>query len=312
MIDVDAPNTWADGIACDADIHVCHTRFPDVQRYRIKNRTGSFPKIVFVSHGIPEHIVELAANDLLVSNRYEATDFWMLLRHWLRVADAFVVFSPRQQALFQTMVHSNTIIDCVPLGVDREFWAGAAQSDRLRGQPAVWMSENQHRIKWALDMILAWPFVTHGVPQAHLHAHYIPLDLHRILVDLANTNGAAYSATISSKTYTHEQLRNIWKGVDFNLATTRYGDNTCLTMEAEAAGLKTISYPGNAYASYWIPEGDQRDMADALIQIFDGRTPMREKLPVPDLADMGRAMLAIYHRVLGTTPSSTSEQEMSA
>lgn len=299
LIDLSKPQTWESGPAVDADIHVNHTQFPEGQRQRIRQVTGKAPKVVFVSHGIPEHTFELAVQEHLATDKYDTQDYWMLFRHLLRTSDALVVFTPRYQALFQTMAHRSQIIDLVPMGVDRAFWAGGVAADRPRGLPAVWMSENQHRIKWALDVFLAWPFVLQANPLAHLHAPSIPFDQHRFMVDLANSNGAAYGATISAKRYSHKQLRGFWKACDFNLATTRYGDNTLITMQAEAAGLRTISYNGNEHASFWIPEGDQRTMATELLKIFSGETPERAKTPVPDLLEMGRGMLAVYERVLG-------------
>lgn len=300
LVDVEKPETWLSGHAIDADLHVVHTRFPDIQWSRIKNRTGTLPKTVFVSHGIPEWNMELALNQFNIDGAevYYPHDYWMLTRHWMRVADAFVVLNPRQQAIYETMAQKGRIIDCVPMGVDTAFWAGGAKSARFEGQPAVWMSENQSRIKWALDVFTAWPFVLRDHPQAFLHAHYIVFDMQRFLVDFANSNGCAYRANITARTFSHESLRTMWTGFDFNLATTRYGDNTVLTMQAEAAGLKTISYPGNAYASYWMPEGDQRVMAKTLSAIFAGDVPMRVKEPVPSLEEMGRAMEAVYARVL--------------
>lgn len=300
LIDVGRPGDWTSGLALEADVHVNHTRFPIEQSKRITAHTGKAPKVVFVSHGIPEHVIELAAQHH-VPERFHASsdDVWAMFRHCLRSSDAIVVFTPRYQALFQTMVSPLQPIDLIPMGVDRAFWAaGVAPTDQLKGEPVVWTCENQHRIKWALDLFLAWPFVLRERHLAHLHAHFIPLDMHRILVDLANTNGAAMGATISSCRFSHQQLRDIWQTCDFNMATTRYGDNTLLTMQAEAAGLPTISYPGNEYASFWIAEGDQRTMAEELIKIFDGETPMRAKREVPDLADTARAMETVYARVL--------------
>ncbi len=307
LVDVDAAGTWLSGVAVEADVHVCHTRFPDIQRARVRNHTGKEAKVVFVAHGIPEHNMEIAVNAALGPEQYCPADHWMLTRHWLRVSDAFVVFNERQQAIYQTMVPKAQTIDCVPMGVDRAFWAvGEADGERMRGQPSVWMSENQARIKWALDVLIAWPWVAKELPQAFLHAHYLPFDMHRFLIDLANTNGAAYYATLSARTFSHETLRTMWKRTDFNLATTRYGDNTLLTMQAESAGLATISYPGNQYASYWVPEGDQRVLAQELVKIFSGDVAPRAKLDVPDLLDTAKAMTGIYERVLDAARHSVS------
>lgn len=300
LVDVDQPQQWLQDGAVLADVHVVHTRFPDIQRARVKNRTGKDPVLIFAAHGIPEHNIELAVGNFLAKDpeQFIPVDHWALTRHWLRVADAVVCFSPRQQAIYETMAQKGRTIDLIPLGVDRAFWAGGDAPDHLHGQPAIWMSENQARIKWALDILIAWPWVLRECPQAFLHAHYIPFDLQRFLVDLANSNGTSARANITARTFSHETLRSVWKACDFMLATTRYGDNTCLTMQAEAAGLRTISYPGNEYASYWMPEGDQRTLARELVRIFAGDVPMRAKLPVPDLLDMGRAMAGVYERLL--------------
>ncbi len=301
LIDVDQPASWTDGHAVDADIHVVHSRFPEVQRYRIKNKTGKDVKLVFCAHGIPEHNIELAAQNFLAQpEQYRPIDNWALTQEWLRTADAFVCFSPRQQAIYESMAHKGRLIDLIPLGVDREFWAAGelAPGEKMEGEPAVWTSENPARIKWPLDVLIAWPWVCREVPQAFLHAHYLVFDIQRFLVGLANANGAAAHANMTARVFDHGTLRNIWKGCDYMLATTRYGDNTCLTMQAEAAGLKTISYPGNEYASYWMPEGDQRQMAAQLVRIFRGEVEPREKKEVPDLIEMGQAMSAVYERVL--------------
>lgn len=300
LVDVDDPKQWNEGIAVEADVHVVHTRFPDIQRYRVKNRTGKEAKLVFCAHGIPEHNIELAVNNFLAQpEQAHPMDAWALMLEWMRVADAFVCFSPRQQAIYESMAQKGRIIDCVPLGVDRAFWGQKpAVPDRMQGEPAVWVSENPARIKWPLDILIAWPWVCREVPKAFLHAHYVVFDLQRFLIGLANANGAAKYANLTARVFSHETLRTAWNGCDFMLATTKYGDNTCLTMQAEAAGLATISYPGNEYASYWMPEGDQRTLAAELVRIFKGEVAPREKKPVPDLVDMGQAMVGIYERLL--------------
>jgi hypothetical protein len=301
---VDAANDdlWGDPAHRDADVYGIHSRIPSAVIGGIRNASGKAPRLVFYSHGIPEHLIELSVLDFNAVDKPNPIDLWAMTRYWLKEADAFVVFCPRQQALYNTMLPRERRVDCVPLGVDRAFWSTEPNTiERLRGEPAVWMSENQNRIKWALDVLLAWPSVAAKVPSVYLHAHWIPMDLHRFFVDLANTNGATYHATITPKFYGHETLRMFWAGCDYMLATTRYGDNTCVTMQAEAAGLKTISYPGNEHASYWISEGDQRVMAAQLADIFTGTTPPRaDKLPVPDITDMAKATIAVYSRTMRT------------
>ncbi len=302
VLDATDAGPWRDPSHVDADVHCIHSRCPAGFPAFVREQTGREAKIIFYSHGIPEHLIEQSVQEFLVLDKPNPGDFWALTRYWLKEADAFVVFSPRQAVLYNTMLPKGREVDLVPFGVDLAFWQTPdVNVEHLRGKPAVWMSENQNRIKWGLDVFFAWPLVAKAIPDIHLHAHFVPYDLHRFLVGIADANGAAPNhATITPKFWPHETLRRFFRGADFNLATTRYGDNTCLTMQAEAAGLKTISYPGNAYASYWIPEGDQRVMADQLTGIFSGYLPPRgDKLPVPDLRDMAGATLAVYDRVLG-------------
>lgn len=298
IVNLDLPQTWKEGHAVDADIHVNHTQFPTGQIEHIKRLTGKQPKTVFISHGIPEHNFELAVQDHLHGDIYDAHDYWMLMQHLIKISDATIVFTPRYKDIIGTMVPRCQTIDLVPMGVDKPFWLGGNPPPKLKGEPAVFMCENQNRIKWALDIFLAWPFVLRECWGTHLHAHRIPLDLQRFFLPLANSNGTAAHATISQRTFTHEQLREIWKAVDFNLATTPRGDNTLVTMQAEASGCPTISYTGNEYASYWMPEGDQREIAKVLCRIFSGDVEPRQKTPVPDIEEMGKAMIAVYERVL--------------
>ncbi|MDB4876456.1 MAG: hypothetical protein JWM41_2902 [Gemmatimonadetes bacterium] len=292
LVNVDHDVAWDETL--DADIHVSHTNFPDSVRSRI---TRSH-RVVFVGHGTPEHVMEGAVNAAAAPG-YGPPDGWMLLRHWLRTADAVVTFWPRHQAIYQAMVPRERVIDCVPMGVDLAFWKDGVDHGKYAGTPSVWTSENQHNIKWVLDVLNAWPIVTEAIPAARLHAHYIPTSLHRFLIDLANSNGAAFRSYLSSGTYPHESLRSMWKSFDFFLGPVRYGDHNCLSMQAAAAGLTTISYTGNEYADYWIPEGDHREMAAALVRIFRREVePRANKLAVPDLSDMGEALVRIYERIL--------------
>lgn len=299
LVDCTVNKDWDSSL--DADLHVHHTHFPDLVRWRIRNRTGRFPTVVFVAHGTPEHVIDTSIEQA-VAGTYGASDGWMLLRRQLQHAAAIVTFWPRHAALYQTMVRPDTPIEVLPLGVDRAWWEAGVSPGKYDGQPSVWMSENQHRIKWALDVLLAWPFVYREVPQARLHAHYLPSNIHRFFIDLANTNGAAYTSYLSAATFPHETLRHIFKSVDFLLSPVRYGDFNVLSLQAAAAGLPVISYTGNPYATYWITEGDQRGMADQLVSIFqnDGRVSPRNPDTVPSLEDMGRAAVALYERVIGS------------
>jgi hypothetical protein len=299
LVDVALEATW--DAAKRADIHVSHTHFPDVMRQRAR-RKGQPPRVVFVAHGTPEHVVDSTIEQLSHPG-YAPADGWMLLRHWLRVADAIVTFWPRHAAIYRSLGAIERPVFTVPLGVDREFWAAGVDKGKYAGTPSVWTSENQHRIKWVLDVLLAWPWVVAKVPLARLHAHYIPNMLHRVFIDLANSNGAAYTSYLSAATYAHDALRDLWKSFDFVLGLVRYGDHNCLSMQAAATGVATISYAGNEYATHWIAEGDQRTMAEQLVRIFSGKAKARTPLPVPDLADMGAAMVAIYEGVLARPAS---------
>jgi hypothetical protein len=74
----------------------------------------------------------------------------------------------------------------------------------------------------------------------------------------------------------------------------RYGDFNRICLEANASGAKTISYYGNPYSDFWIPEGDQRVIADYLIKILDGEVAPRKKTSVPDISETANEMIKIY------------------
>jgi hypothetical protein len=290
LVDIDKPESPSWVNAEDADVHVIHTHLPDVLRARSRR----MPAIVFVAHGTPEHVVENAI-DAAQGGGYGPADGWMMLREHLRTADAVLTFWERHAAIYRSMVPKERPIHCIPMGVDTAYWAGGTDHGHFAGTPAVWMSENQHRMKWALDTLIAWPWVTERVPEARLHAHYIPNDMHRFFIDLANSNGAAFKSYLSGGVFTHENLRNMWKSCDFFLGPVRFGDHNCLSMQAAAAGIPTISYRGNLYADYWITEGDQRQMALELAAILKGEvTPRSDKRPVPTLEEMATAAVDAY------------------
>lgn len=295
IVDVALPDTWQ--CARDVDIHVLHTDVPESFRMQL---TRPY-RLVFVAHGTPEVVMESTVENHSRPG-YGQADGWASLKHLVTRSDAVVTFWDRHRWFYQSLVPVERTIHFVPMGVDLEFWKGGVDpgpAAHYAGAPAVWMSENPHRIKWPLDVLMAWTDVLKEFITARLHAHYIVMPLHRFFIDLANSNGAAYGCYLSSATWKHEDLRNIWKGFDYHLSPVRYGDHNCLFMQAAAAGLKTISYRGNEYADYWITEGDQRTMAKELIAIFKGEVaPRADKSPVPSLEQMGRAMIAIYEDAL--------------
>lgn len=290
LVDVTQEAQWA-GVV-DADVHVCHTHVPDAMRARATKPW----RVVWVGHGTPEHVYQGAVES--GSHGYGHADGWMLMQRWLQVADARVTFWPRHQAIYQSLCDRGTRVDCVPLGVDTAFWAGGASRGKYAGLPSVWTGENQHYIKWILDLLIAWPWVRDAVPDAMLHAVYLPKDHHRWLFPLANRNGASYGAHLSPTVFGHDELRNVFKSVDFVIGLVRYGDFNRLSLEANASGATTISYAGNPYADYWLPEGDQRTLATELAKVLRGEVPKREKSPVPDIGETATAMQAIYERVL--------------
>jgi hypothetical protein len=143
-----------------------------------------------------------------------------------------------------------------------------------------------------------WPHVYPELDGATLHACYLALDLHRWFAPLINSNGAGYGMHWAALTWEHQELRNIFKSVDFFIGLVRYGDFNRLSLEANAAGCKSISYPGNPYSDFWIPEGDQREGAKELVRILKGEVEPRQKEAVPDFMDTAKAMQTIYEGIL--------------
>lgn len=276
----------------DADIYVAHTHFPNELRYRA---TKKF-KLVFPIHGTIEYIFNSAVED--GQRGYGHGDGWMLFQYWLQNADAIVTFWPRHQAIVQTMVDKNTKVNLVPLGVDKEFWAAGKSKGKFAGEPSVFTAENCHSIKWPFDLFIAWPWVYKEIPRASLHANYLPLDKHRWFFPLINRNGASYGSFVSPLTFPHDELRNVFKSVDYQIGLVQKGDYNRLGLEAGASeGCKTISYAGNVYSDYWIPEGDQRIIASELVKIFRGEVKPREKTPVPDSGEMAAEMIKVYEKI---------------
>lgn len=286
---IDDPS-WAN--AYDADIHVSHTHVPDVARKRFKKGW----KLVCVFHGTPEHVYQ-GSVEAGEHGRYAPPNSLMIMQHDLQCSHARVTFWERHQAIYQTMVDWGTKVHCVPLGVDREFWQGGASRGKYAGTPSVWTGENQHYIKWVLDLALMWPWIAKEIDGICLHACYNPFDQHRYLFPLVHRNQAYYAGHFGAWTYPHDELRNIFKSIDFFVGLVRYGDHNRLCLEANAAGATTISYAGNPYSDYWVPEGDQRVTAKALVKIFRGETPKREKTPAPDFLETAEAFKRIYEEI---------------
>lgn len=277
----------------DCDVHVAHTHFPDVMRARLTKPL----KLVWVCHGTPEHVFHSAVEEG-TNKGYGHGDGFMLFQYWLQHADARVTFWPRHQAILETMVDNGTKVHLVPLGIEKDFWGQGASEGKFAGNPSVFTAENCHTIKWPLDLFIMWPWVYKEIQSACLHACYLPNDQHRWFFPLVNRNGASYGAHISALAFHGTALRNVFKSVDYMIGLVRYGDFNRLSLEANAAGCKTISYRGNPYSDYWIDEGDQREMAAQLVKILKKETEPRAKTEVPDIAETAQAMKAIYESII--------------
>lgn len=293
-VNVDCANRSAEWVdAQDADVHVVHTHLPN----EIRKRVTKPLKIAWVAHGTPDHVFQSSVEAGLGAP-YGHSDSLMLMQYWLKNADARVTFWPRHQWIYQRMVDKGTTVHQVPLGVDTAFWKAGASRGKYEGTPSVFTAENPHYIKWPYDLFTLWPDVFDQLDGAKLHAVYVPRDIHRWVFPWVNNNGCAYGSHISPITFAHEELRNVFKSIDFFIGLVRYGDFNQLCLQANAGGATTISYAGNPYADYWVHEGDQREMARELTAILKGDTPKRNKDPVPDLAETAQAMITIYEGIL--------------
>ena len=123
------------------------------------------------------------------------------------------------------------------------------------------------------------------------------------------SNGSAFRSYIGG-TCDHVNLRNIMCSVDYYIGLVRYGDFNRISLEAKACGCKVISYWGNPYADYWIPEGDQRIIATKLIEIFRGNVQPRETAEVPDIKDTAREMIKIYEDLLNGRDTKVNHTEV--
>jgi len=280
--------------AIDADVHISHTHFPDVMRKRVTKPI----KVVWVGHGTPEHVFQSAV-EAGTTGGYGHSDGFMLCQNWLRTADACVTFWPRHQKIWKSLCDKNTIVDCIPLGVDKTFWQPTKSNGKFAGSPSVFTCENSHYIKWPLDLFIMWPWVyPNVVGEPKLHSAYMPRDQHRWFFPLVNRNGCSYASHMSHIAFDHIGLRNVFNSVDYFIGLVRYGDFNRVCLEANACGTKTISYAGNVYSDYWINEGDQREMAEQMIAILNGKVEPRKKEIIPDISETAKGMMAIYERIL--------------
>lgn len=278
------------GKGVGADIHVSHSHVPDEVRTKDS-------KIVWVGHGTPEHCFQVSVEQN-IHKGYGAGDAWMLLQYWVQHANAVVTFWPRHQKIYQSLSDRNTIVDCIPLGVDKEFWKQEVTKGKYAGTPSVFTCENAHYIKWPLDLFLMWPWIVDEIPLARVHCIYLPTDQHRFWFPLVNRNGVSFRGFLAGTIFGKDDLKNAFNSVDYVTSFVRYGDFNRVCLEAKACGAKIISWTNNLYADFWIPEGDQRIQAKELIEILKGNIQPRQTNEIPDIVDTARAMIKIYERIL--------------
>lgn len=273
----------------DADINVVHTDLPeDVRR---KGRA-----VVYVAHGTPEHVFQTAVEQS--QSGYGHHDAWMLTQHWLKMSDATVTFWPRHEWIWKGQSQKRTMVVTIPLGVDREFWKPIDSRGRYLGKPSVLTAENCHQIKWPLDLFFLWPEVWNEMMNVRLHAVYVPKDMHRLFFPLVNANNCNFASYITGGAISQEDLRNAFCSTDFYIGLVRYGDMNRTSLEANACGAKTISYEGNPYSSFWIREGDQRQMAKEIIAILKGQVEPRQKQEISTVDEQCKAMKEqVYDRL---------------
>ncbi len=296
LIDIDhiTESQWEQ--YADADIHVPHTNFPLGIRKLVKT-----PKIVFLSHGTPEHIFNMAIQE--GKQGYGHGDHLMIWMHGMQTADAICTFWPRHQWIMKQLCDKHTEVHLLPLGIDKEFWAKGTTKGKYMGKPSVLSCENGHIIKWPLDLFTMWPLIYEQLPEACLHVNYVPQDQHRWWFPLVNRNGASYGAHLSALKYVQSELRHVLASVDYYCNLVKYGDFNRIGLEASTAGAKIISYQGNPYADFWIHEGDQRFQADELLGILRGETqPRADKETIHTHIEMAEAMVKIYEKVLDKGP----------
>jgi hypothetical protein len=272
-------------VAVDADIHCVHSHIPDgVKR----------SKVVWFQHGTPEYTLQTAIMEGL-NRGYGAGDSWMLQQYWMKHSDAIVTFWPRHEAILRSMCDKHTRIECIPMGVETDFWKPIDSRGKYAGEPSLFTAENCHFIKWPFDLFVMLPWIAEEIPKVRLHAFLLPYDQHRWWFPLINSNGAAFSSFISGHSLSKEDLRNAFCSTDFFIGLVRYGDFNKLCLEAAACNAKLISYAGNPFSHYWITEGDQRQMVKELIAVLKNEIePRKDVLTVPDIADTAKALANLY------------------
>lgn len=289
LVDISKPATFDKH--AESDIHVVHTHLPI---FRKVQKAGK--RVVWVGHGTPENVFMTSVENGL-NKGYGYSDPWMLMMFWLQNADAVVTFWDRHEAFYRSMSDKHRDITTIPLGIE-DFWCEGKSNGKFVGTPSVLTAENCHYIKWPLDLFIAWGHLTKDLPDAVLHAVYLPRDQHRWFFPLVNRNGCSYSSHISGMVFDKETLRNAFRSVDYYCGLVRYGDHNRVCLEAKACGCKVISYRGNPYADYHVSEGNQVIMAAELEEILRGEIPPNVTCAVPRVEEMVSSMVAVYERIL--------------
>jgi hypothetical protein len=271
--------------ATKADVHVVHSHLADECK----------GKSVFVAHGTPEHCFTQAIDQSKVSG-FWAGDPFMLSLYRANHSDVTVTFWERHQYVWQSLC-PKADIRTIKMGIDTDFWKPIASTGKLSGEPSLLTCENPHSIKWPLDIILAFPILMEKT-KAVLHAHYLPMDQARFWYPLLMANGTSYRSFSSSSYMDAPSLRNAFVSVDYYLNLVRYGDFNSIGLEAKSAECKVISYKGNPYADFHITEGDQRVMAQELIDIFAGKTEANKTTEIASIEVMGNCMKGIYEELV--------------
>jgi hypothetical protein len=284
------PFVPVEDVARLADVHVIHQHVPDEFH-------GSQFKKVYVAHGTPEHTFQSSV-EYGLNKGYGASDPFMIAQYWLKVSDAVATFWPRIQAVWQGLCQKGRTVDIIPMGIDLDFWKPTPTAGKYAGTPSLLTAENCAYIKWPLDLMIMWPWVTAEVPPARLHMLYLPRDQHRWWFPWMHQNGAAFKSYVWGAPFPAPDLRNAFCSTDYYIGLVRYGDFDRVQLEARASGAKLISWAGNDYAHYWLHEGDQRFQARELAAILKGEVEPRDVAPVPGRSEMAKSMIETYEGIL--------------
>lgn len=289
LVDSRDASTWGD--TSDTDVFIVHSHLPPT----MPRRKGS--RVVWVGHGTPDHCYQSSVEE---SERggYGHSDSAMLTLHWLKVADAKVTFWDRHKWIYDQMLTTGARpTDVVPMGVDLAFWKHGSTAGKFAGEPSLFYAENPHYIKWAYDFFTCIPTIAKAHPGMMAHLVYQVRDHHRVQFPWMHQIGASFNSHVSAATYDKTWLRNAFQSTDYTVGLVRYGDLNHLSLEANAAGAKTISYRGNPHAMFWVDEGDQRELARQIGAILAGEVEPREQAKVPDVSEMAQAFVNIYQEL---------------